>query len=208
MQGEQTPTKGRPRDSQATREALLAAATEEFSDYGLAGARIDRIAERSGFNKRLIYMYFGDKDQLFDTVLERQIATLSQEVPLTPDDLAAFAIARFDYVLANPQAARLAAWRIFERAEPTDAEVLSYKIKVAAIKVAQKSGKVNADIPALDLFAMVLRMTESWLSAPPALRSLGGNDPNSNARIRQHRASLIEAVRSFTAPRTMDTGQA
>jgi AcrR family transcriptional regulator len=201
MQEAQATPKHRPRDSQATREALLVAATEEFADHGLAGARIDRIAERSGFNKRLIYMYFGDKDQLFDTVLERQIEALGQEVPLVPDDLAAFAAARFDYVLANPQTARLAAWRIFERAEPTEPEVESYKIKVAAIEQAQKAGKINAAIAAVDLFAMVLRITESWLAAPPALKAALGAEPLAAKRLREHRAALVEAVRSFTLPR-------
>jgi AcrR family transcriptional regulator len=192
--------RSRPRDAQATRELLLAAATEEFSEFGLAGARIDRIAERAGCNKRLIYVYFGDKDRLFDTALKRQIEILDQEVPFTPDDLAAFAAARFDYVVAHPQTSRLAAWRTFERAEPTEAEVRSYKIKVEAIEGAQKSGKLNTDIAAVDLFAMVLRLTESWLSAPPALRSLAAEDPDANQRIRQHRAALVDAVCSFTTP--------
>ena len=190
----------RPRDAQGTRELLLAAATEEFSEFGLAGARIDRIAERAGYNKRLIYVYFGDKDQLFHTVLERRIETLDREVPFIPDDLAAFAAARFDYIVAHPQTSRLAAWRTFERAEPTEAEVHSFEIKVAAIEGAQKSGKLNADIAAIDLFAMVLRLTESWLSAPPALRTLAGQDPDASQRIRQHRAALIDAVSSFTTP--------
>jgi AcrR family transcriptional regulator len=192
---------GRPKDSAATKELLLAAATEEFSEYGLAGARIDRIAARAGANKRLLYVYFGDKDELFDAVLARQIDVLAEAVPLTPDDLAAFAAARFDYVLANPQAARLAAWRAFERAEPTDAEQRSYKAKVNAIAKAQRDGKINGAIPAMDLFAIVLRMTESWLSAPPALRAVAGKDPLSSARLRQHRAALIDAVHRITALR-------
>ena len=126
--------------------------------------------------------------------------TLDREVPFTADDLAAFAAARFDYVVAHPQTARLAAWRAFERAEPTEAEVHSFAIKVAAIEGAQKSGKLNADITAIDLFAMVLRLTESWPSAPPALRSLAGRDPDAKQRISQHRAALIDAVSSFTTP--------
>jgi AcrR family transcriptional regulator len=145
-------------------------------------------------------VYFGDKDGLFDSVLERQIAALGEEVPLAPDDLAAFAVARFDYVLANPQVGRLAAWRGFERAEPTEAEVRSYRLKVAAIEAAQQAGRINAAIPAIDLFAMVLRISESWLSAPPALRSIAGQDPDADARIREHRAALMAAVRSFTLP--------
>jgi AcrR family transcriptional regulator len=58
------------RDAERSRAVILKAASEEFSLFGLSGARIDRIAERSGLNKRLIYYYFSDKDQLFQAVLE------------------------------------------------------------------------------------------------------------------------------------------
>lgn len=103
-------------------------------------------------------------------------------------------------MLAHPETARLAAWRAFERAEPTEAEARSYKVKVAAIEDAQRSGKLNATIPAVDLFAMVLRITESWLGAPPALRSVADGDPGADARIAEHRAALLSAVRGFTLP--------
>jgi hypothetical protein len=53
---------------------------------------------------------------------------------------------------------------------------------------------------ALDMFAIVLRMTESWLSAPPALQAVAGQDPLSRARVRQHRKALVEAVRRLTEP--------
>ena len=76
----------------------------------------------------------------------------------------------------------------------------SFAIKVAAIEGAQKSGRLNTDITAIDLFAMVLRLTESWPSAPPALRSLAGQDPDAEQRIRQHRGALVDAVSSFTTP--------
>jgi AcrR family transcriptional regulator len=58
------------RDADRSRAALLQAALEEFAQYGVGGARIDRIAARSGLNKRLIYYYFSDKDHLFQAVLE------------------------------------------------------------------------------------------------------------------------------------------
>jgi AcrR family transcriptional regulator len=194
------PGKGRPRDARATKELLLAAATEEFSEYGLAGARIDRIAERAGANKRLLYVYFGEKDKLFDAVIERHSGRYAEAVPLTPDDLGSYAGARFDYMLKNPRAARLAAWRAFERAGPTDAERRGYKAKIDAIARAQREGKLYDGMPAQDLFAIVLRMTESWLSAPPALLAVTGKDPLSPARLRQHRKVLVEAVRRITEP--------
>lgn len=54
-----------------TRQAIIEAATEEFSTLGLGGARIDAIAARAGLNKRLLYYYFGNKEALFQAVLER-----------------------------------------------------------------------------------------------------------------------------------------
>lgn len=191
----------RPRDASATKARLLAAGTEEFAAHGFAGARIDRIAERAEANKRLIYMYFGGKDGLFAAVLKAEIAKLIEAVPLIPDDLAAFAAARFDYMRANPQVGRLASWRVLDPAGPTEEERRSYEARVAAIAEAQNAGKINDRIPAIDLFAMVLRITESWLSAPPGLRALAADEPRFPRRIDEHRAALIEAVRSFTAPR-------
>ena len=59
------------RDPERTRQKILEAATEEFARYGLGGARVDRIAARAGANKRMLYYYFGDKDNLFLAALER-----------------------------------------------------------------------------------------------------------------------------------------
>jgi AcrR family transcriptional regulator len=192
--------KPRPRNSQATKELLLAAATEEFSEYGLAGARIDRIADRAEANKRLLYMYFGDKDRLFGAVLARQIEAALKAVPLENGDLLAFAAARFDYMLANPQVNRLATWRTVERAEATEAERESFSEGVASVAAAQQAGRIRSDIPAVDLFAIVLRVTDSWLSAPLALRAAAGGDPMSPRRLQEHRAALLAAVRSITEP--------
>jgi len=62
------------RDPERTRARILDAATQEFARYGLGGARVDRIAERAGANKRMLYYYFGDKDGLFLAALEGRYA--------------------------------------------------------------------------------------------------------------------------------------
>ena len=59
-----------PRDPDQTRTRILQAATMEFHRLGLGGARVDRIAESAGVNKRMLYYYFGSKDDLFLAVLE------------------------------------------------------------------------------------------------------------------------------------------
>jgi len=60
----------RIRDAEATQKRILAAAKKEFAKKGLAGARVDVIADRAKANKRMIYHYFGSKEDLFKRVLE------------------------------------------------------------------------------------------------------------------------------------------
>mgnify|MGYP000517625127 CR=1 FL=1 len=64
-----------PRDAEATRARLIAAATEEFARHGVAGARVDRIADQARTNKAQIYHYFGPtpKTELVEAVVEYQI---------------------------------------------------------------------------------------------------------------------------------------
>jgi TetR/AcrR family transcriptional regulator len=57
-----------------TRERILAAALKEFAAKGFAGARVDVIARRAAINKRMLYHYFGGKEDLFKAVLRRKIS--------------------------------------------------------------------------------------------------------------------------------------
>src|ERR1700728_1346564 len=76
------------RNPQRTRERILQAAITEFSQKGLDGARVDEIARRSRANKRLIYHYFGNKEELFLAVLERAYDDIRQaEASLDLDGL-------------------------------------------------------------------------------------------------------------------------
>ena len=66
-----TETQARPRDADRSQRGILDAACDEFAAHGLGGARVERIADRAGVNKRLIYYYFKNKESLFRAVLER-----------------------------------------------------------------------------------------------------------------------------------------
>jgi AcrR family transcriptional regulator len=59
-----------------TAQKILKAATAEFSENGLAGARIDRIASRANVNKAMIYYHFSSKERLYQSILDRQIAKI------------------------------------------------------------------------------------------------------------------------------------
>ena len=60
----------RLRDPEATQRRILAAAKAEFARKGLGGARVDDIAARAKINKRMLYHYFGNKEELFTRTLE------------------------------------------------------------------------------------------------------------------------------------------
>lgn len=100
----------RSRDADRSRLAILVAARDEFAQYGLGGARVDRIAERADVNKRLIYYYFKSKDELFLAVLENAYADIrNAETELHLRDMApAQAIRRlteftWEYYIAHPE---------------------------------------------------------------------------------------------------------
>jgi AcrR family transcriptional regulator len=77
-------TPERQRDADRTRRALLDAARAEFAAKGLAGARVNEIADRAGVNKQLISYYFGGKQALYDALVEEW---LTQERELRSPDI-------------------------------------------------------------------------------------------------------------------------
>jgi AcrR family transcriptional regulator len=73
------PAEPRTRDADRSQRDILEAALDEFAAHGLAGARMDRIAERAAVNKRLIYYYFENKETLFLAVLEQAYERIRSE---------------------------------------------------------------------------------------------------------------------------------
>ena len=67
----EAPRNGRKNNPEKTRENILQAAISEFVQFGLSGARVDAIAERTHTSKRMIYYYFSSKEQLYQAVLEK-----------------------------------------------------------------------------------------------------------------------------------------
>jgi AcrR family transcriptional regulator len=103
------------RDPTATRERILNAALAEFSANGFAGARIQAIARRAGVNARMLYHYFGEKDDLFRAILRRRFA----ERPIQPEAGPPAALSTqmgdwFTRVVSNPDWVRLTQWEALE----------------------------------------------------------------------------------------------
>ncbi|GAA2856872.1 TetR/AcrR family transcriptional regulator [Streptosporangium fragile] len=68
----------RQRDAERTKAEILEVARQEFARHGYAGARVDEIAARMRTTKRMIYYYFGSKEQLYIAVLEKAYAEVRE----------------------------------------------------------------------------------------------------------------------------------
>jgi AcrR family transcriptional regulator len=76
----------RRRPDPARREAILAAALDEFSAQGFTAARLDDVARRAGVAKGTIYLYFRDKDALFEELIRSVLGPAVGALELTLND--------------------------------------------------------------------------------------------------------------------------
>ena len=130
----------RTNDPERTMADIIDVATHEFSEKGLAGARIDVIAEAMRTSKRMIYYYFGSKEGLYIAVLEeayRRIRHIETELhleDLRPEGalrkLVGFTV---DYQLANPDFVRLVMTENIHRGEYLAQSKSIRKLNVPAI---------------------------------------------------------------------------
>ncbi len=179
------------RDAEATKARILMAAVAEFAEYGYAGARIDRVAAAAKANKSMIYVYFGNKDQLFDAVIDAAIGDLHRSVPFTPADLPGYGARLFDFLVAHSVEIRIDAWRRLERPANTALEREIFAEKIAALDRVRSSSAATID--SADLLVMVLALAWSWVTVPAALGSLASED----VAIRRDR--VIQSIETLCA---------
>ncbi|GGV47306.1 HTH-type transcriptional repressor [Kitasatospora herbaricolor] len=182
--------------AQETRGKLLEAAQEEFSEHGLAGARVDRIAERSGVNKQRIYAYFGNKETLFSAVLTRVYEHMGEQVPIPTSEqgLREYVGEVFDYHRRSGDLVRLLAWEGLlyrDRPIPNEKERETYYThKTAALSVA-----LGIDDPTAAARVLIsLIGLASWpFIVPQQRRLMLGPDHDSEASWTLLRASVAAA---------------
>ncbi|MFC4128386.1 TetR family transcriptional regulator [Nocardia rhizosphaerae] len=142
---------------EATRERILTAAKAEFAAYGVAGARINRIADAANASKDRLYAYFPGKAELYDAVTERWTAETAAEAALDTDDIPGYIGRLFDHFLAHPDNARLQAWAELEPSAELRGEALRRAIdsKVVELRRGQDAGTLTREIPAPILLRML-----------------------------------------------------
>ena len=188
------------RDGEGSRQRLLEAATAEFAAYGIAGARVDRIATAASVNKAQMYGWFGSKDGLFDAVFARHLRGIVDAVPFDADDLPGYAAALYDSYLTDPELVRLASWYRLERV-PTGELLAAHPGPVGdkheAIARAQAAGRVVADLRPEDVYALVIALAGTWSPISATTSASGADDAVTHER---RRTALRAAVRRALVP--------
>src|SRR6476469_1918331 len=198
----------RQRDADRSQGAILAAARDEFSEFGLGGARVDRIAERAGLNKRLIYYYFADKETLFQAVLEqsyRDIREAEQQLNLlevSPVD-AVRRLVRFtwDYYLAHPEfitllnSANLHKARHLaesKRARELNSPVI--ETLAAVLERGRRDGSFRGGVDPVQLYVSIAGLSYFYLSNSHTLSAIFGRDllsPKARSERLSHMTDVI-----------------
>ncbi len=181
------------------RGAILEAARTEFAQYGLAGARIDRIAKTANASKERLYAHFGDKETLFRQVITTDGAQFFRSVAVRPDAVAEFAGEVFDLALNRPEHLRMVTWAKLEglrlEAPEVDGRTVDQR-DVTAIADAQAAGAVDRRWNPGELLILLLGVGLAWAQFPDADRVSGDSTV-----LASRRADVVEAAARIISPR-------
>lgn len=180
----------RLRDADRSQSTILAAARDEFAEFGLGGARVDRIAERAGLNKRLIYYYFEDKERLFQAVLEQAYRDIrEEEAKLHLAELEPAAAVRrlieftWDYYLAHPEFLTLLNSANLHRArhlaESRRARELNSPLidtLAAVLERGRREGIFRGGVDPVQLYVSIAGLAYFYLSNSHTLSAIFGRD--------------------------------
>jgi len=189
-------------DTERTKRLLLDAATVEFSEHGLAGARVDRIAAAAGVNKERIYQYFGKKDELFATVLSEALrASMDAVTPVGsgPQAVGDYAGRLFDHHLDDGLIPRLIFWEGLERGSAAAQNPARVEYH------AEKVTRLQAMLPGVgreaagELLLTLVSLVNAW-PVLPQLDELMVPDAGDRARrIASRRAAIVATVTAAAA---------
>src|SRR4051812_16631762 len=183
----------------ATYQRILDVATREFAEYGIAGARIERIVAAARTNKSQVYAYFGSKEGLFDAIFRGSLERIVNVVPIDATDLADWAVRLYDEYLRRPELIRLATWARLERRPAGHLVDDSSRLddaKLRAIADAQAAGIVRPGDP-FDLMAMVIAMSMAW---SPVSNVYAASNEELPELHEQRRTLLRDSVQRIIAP--------
>jgi AcrR family transcriptional regulator len=203
------------------RARILAAATAEFARHGLGGARIDRIADAAGANKRMVYYHIGDKEALYLAVLEGAYEHIrAAERKLNLEELGPEeAIVRlltftWQYYLENPEFLALLneenqhGARHVRRSRKVKELHSPFVTLIAEIlRRGEASGELRAGIDPVQLYISIAALSYFYQSNSATLGTIFGRNllaPEAKAERLAHMTDLVLAALRPIEPAALD----
>jgi TetR/AcrR family transcriptional regulator len=199
------------RDAERTKRALLDAAEVEFAAKGLAGARVDVIAEEASANKRMLYYYFGSMEALYMAVLERAYGAMRERerelnfTNLEPlEAIRTLVEFKFDYYVANPRIIPLLAaenmngGKYLKRSRRLRDMHLSLIDMIRKVLAAgERQGVIRPGIDPFQLYVSFSALSYFYFSNAATLSTAFGRDLMSVTERNARRAHAVEVITSY-----------
>lgn len=199
-------SRGQPEESRA---AILKAATREFAEHGIAGARTDTIAREARVNKALLYYYFKDKETLYGAVLDDAFSGLKETVFRVLDadqpprqKILEYVGAYFDFIASNQLYPRLMQREMMQardRQSPHIDKVIKSYIQPIFGRVSEVLRKGIADgefrpVNPAHFVPSMVAMIVFYFSSAPMMHKIVGFNPLTTERIAERRAAVLDFI--------------
>jgi TetR/AcrR family transcriptional regulator len=198
----------RSQRSERTQHLILTAAEDEFADKGLAGARVDVIAEESGVNKQMIYYYYGSKEDLYLAVLERAYTAMRQSerelnlADLNPiEAITKLVEFKFDYYAKNPATIRLLVSENMQSARYLKQSSRLREMQISLIDVLQsvltageKNKMIRPGVDPVQLYMSIAALSYFYFSNSATLSTAFGRNLASPEELKKRCAHAVELV--------------
>jgi AcrR family transcriptional regulator len=189
----------RRHDAQASREALLDAATALFEARGYQATTVRDIGERAAVDPALIARYFGGKEGLYNELARRwqqNSAEISQLDRPLDEVIAAFTMT----TVHNRDEARLLV-RINLDGGGTPGPDIDYafmQAQVANLRRRQEAGEIPGDLDPAYLMLALFAAASAGVTLPRVARMICDEDPESPAFTERYAEQLARLVRHVT----------
>jgi AcrR family transcriptional regulator len=204
---------GRTNDPERTMAGIMAVATQEFAAKGLAGARIDAIADATHTSKRMIYYYYGSKEGLYLAVLEesyRRIRSVENDLHLgdlpPTEALAKLVGFTFDHHHSNQDFIRLVMSENMQRGEYLAQSELIQELNVSVITAITelyergvRQGEFRAGLDPIDIHASISALTFFNVSNRYTFDLIFQHDGQTPKALAARRQSVVEMVLRFVS---------
>jgi AcrR family transcriptional regulator len=197
---------GHARDPRGTQDRILAAALAEFAAEGFAGARVARIARRARVNKRMLYHYFGNKEDLFREIFDRKLRERAGWITEAPADLGASLTYWFEMACEDSDWIRLIQWEALGTGEGPVIREEERRASLAGalgdLRDRQHRGLLPRDLEPGQLLLAILGLITYPLAFPQVTRMVTGKSPSDPGFRKEHAEFLRRFSEALGGPRS------